>query len=88
MMSDGYSTTADLSSLEAVHSVKPLDRESKRQRGKKSKKLAKRKRDSVKISAMSSSENNENFSSNIVVNQLEDEKSLDKKGKKIDIVIG
>ena len=50
MMYDSYSKTADLSPLEAVHSVKPLDRESKRQKGKKSKKLAKRKRDSVEIS--------------------------------------
>lgn len=87
-MDDGYTAAADLSPLEAVHSVKSLDRESKRQKEEKSKRFAKKKKDSVKISSMSSDQNNEIFSDNIVVKELKDEKYSDKKGRKIDIVIG
>lgn len=87
-MDDGYTSAADLSPLEAVHSVKSLDRESKRQKEDKSKRFAKKKKDSVKISSMSSDQNNEIFVSNIVVKELRDENYPDKKGRKIDIVIG
>ena len=87
-MDDGYTAAADLSPLEAVHSVKSLDRESKRQKEEKSKRFAKKKKDSVKISSMSSDQNNEIFSDDIVVKELKDEKYPDKKGRRVDIVIG
>jgi len=87
-MDNGYTAAADLSSLEAVHSVKSLDRESKRQKGKNPQRFAKKKRDSVKISSMSSDQNDEIFLNNIVVKELKDENYPDKKGGKIDIVIG
>jgi hypothetical protein len=85
-MDDGY-TAADLSPLEAIHSVKSLDHEPKRQKKEKSKDPKKRKKDSVTISAKSGDENDENISDNIKVNESKGEQYQDMKGRTVDIVI-
>jgi len=87
MAYDEYIASTELNPSEAVHSVKSLDRESRRREKRDFKKPTERKKDSVKISTLSNDEEDEKVKSKIVVNELKDKNSPDKKGGKIDIVV-